>query len=130
MVAVQRVPVFPGRGRKMSGRASVHGGPVGRTGEHARDVWDLVREHVARGAWALERADSVGRARLPGAVDLEFLVRMARHVAGCKREGCPEWTAWAVGQVPELRQVFMALGGTWQQVPPGYARALAAVWRA
>jgi len=26
--------------------------------------------------------------------------------------------------------VFRALGGTWQQVPPGYARALANVLRA
>jgi hypothetical protein len=25
--------------------------------------------------------------------------------------------------------MFRAVGGEWQQVPPGYARALAAVWR-
>jgi hypothetical protein len=127
MVVVAAVPVFPGRGRVQAGRAAVWGGPRGRAGEHARDVWDREREGMARRAGGIEKA--VGRDMLTGAVELEFLVGLAKHCLECPREGCGAWSAWGIGQVPGLRELFGSLGGTWQQVPPGYARALAAVVR-
>ena len=37
--------------------------------------------------------------------------------------------AWGIGQVRGLSEVWRALGGEWQSVPPGYARALARVVR-
>lgn len=125
-VAAQAVPVFPGRGRKQAGRAAVHGGPRGRAGEHARDTWDRERERLLRQASQLER-EAGGRAGLVAVVELEFLSRVSAHVVGgC---GCADWMAWGIGQVPGLRVLFGSLGGEWQSVPPGYARALAAVWR-
>lgn len=130
MVAFAVVPVFPGRGRVRAGRAAVYGGPRGRSGEHARDVWDRERERVARRASGLEK--QVGsRVLLAGAVELEFLVALARHAEDCGRAsgGCADWLAWGIGQVGGLRALWSALGGEWQSVPPGYARALAAVVR-
>jgi hypothetical protein len=128
MVAAQAVPVFPGRGRRTAGRAAVHGGVRGRAGEHARDTWDRERERLLRQAGALER-DAGGRAGLLATVEIEFLSRIAGHVTGGCGGGdaCGDWLAWGIGQVAGLRQVFGALGGTWQAVPPGYARALAEV---
>lgn len=127
MVAAQAVPVFPGRGRVRAGRAAVYGAERGRAGEHARDVWDRERESLARRAAGVDRA--VGRQMLPGALELEMLVALARHAEDCGRNGCADWLAWGIGQVPGLRGLWRALGGEWQQVPPGYARALAAVLR-
>lgn len=129
-VAAQVVPVFPGRGRRAAGRAAVWGGVRGRAGEHARDTWDRERERLLRQASGIER-DCGGRAGLVAVVELEFLSRVAQHVVvGCNQQaGCPDWLAWGIGQVPGLRALFGSLGGTWQAVPPGYARALAAVWR-
>ena len=129
MVAASVVPVFPGRGRRAAGRAAVYGGVRGRAGEHARDTWDRLREQLCRQASGLER-EAGSREGLVATVELEYLARLSTHVVGCSVPGCADWMAWGIGQVPGLRQVWTALGGTWQQVPPGYARALAAVWRA
>jgi hypothetical protein len=130
-VAYAAVPQFPGRGRVRAGRAAVHGGVRGRAGEHARDCWDRERELLARRASGLER-DAGGRAGLVAVVELEFLGALGRHVVWCARteDGCADWLAWGVGAAGGgLAQMFRAVGGEWQQVPPGYARALAAVWR-
>lgn len=129
MVVSQAVPVFPGRGKVRAARSAVHGGPVGRGGQHARDVWDAERERLVRQASGLEK-EAGSRAGLVATVEIEFLARLASHVVGCSVAGCGDWQAWGIGQVPGLRQVWRALGGEWQQVPPGYARALAAVLRA
>lgn len=128
MVATALVPVFPGRGRRMAGRAAVWGGTRGRAGEHARGVWDRLRMQLVRQASSLER-EAGGRAELCGVLELEFLSRLAVHVCGCGVDGCADWQAWGVGQVAGLSQVWRALGGEWASVPPGYARALAAVVR-
>lgn len=130
MVLAAVVPVFPGRGRVPAGRAAVWGGPRGRSGEHARDVWDREREKLARRAAGVER-DCGGRAGLVAVLELEFLAGLGRHCleGECGREGCADWLAWGIGQVAGLRQLFGALGGTWQSVPPGYARALREVVR-
>lgn len=129
MVAAAAVPVFPGRGRVAAGRAAVWGGARGRAGEHARGVWDREREWLCRNASGLERATGAGRDGLVAVVDFEFLGALSRHAVDCGVEGCPDWLAWGIGQVPALRELWRALGGEWQGVPPGYARALAAVWR-
>jgi len=128
-VAAQTVPVFPGRGRVQAGRAVVHGGLRGCAGAHSRAVWDREREALLRRASGIER-DAGGRQGLCAVVELEFLAGLARHaVAGCGWEGCADWLAWGIGQVGGLRQLWTGLGGEWQSVPPGYARALAEVVR-
>jgi hypothetical protein len=81
-----------------------------------------------RQASGLER-EAGGREGLLATVEIEFLSRLSKHVLECGVEGCADWQAWGVGQVPGLRALFRGLGGEWQQVPPGYARALAAVLR-
>jgi hypothetical protein len=128
MVAASVVPVFPGRGRRTAGRAVVYGGHRGRAGAHSRDVWDRERERLLRQAGALER-DAGGRAGLLATVEIEFLSRISAHVVGgCGGgSGCADWMAWGIGQVRGLSELFRGLGGTWQAVPPGYARALAEV---
>lgn len=128
MVAAQAVPVFPGRGRRQAGRAAVWGGARGRGGMHSRDVWDRQRDVLLRRASGLER-EAGGRAGLVAVVELEFLSQLGAHAVRCSQEGCADWLAWGVGQVGGLRQLFGGLGGQWQSVPPGYARALAAVVR-
>jgi hypothetical protein len=127
-VAAQAVPVFPGRGRVQAGRAAVWGGPRGRAGAHARGVWDRERERLLRQASGIER-DCGGRAGLLAVIEIEFLSRIAGHAVHCGESGCAAWLAWGIGQVGGLRAVFGALGGSWQSVPPGYARALAEIVR-
>lgn len=130
MVVVALVPVFPGRGRRSAGRAAVFGGERGRSGEHARDVWERERGLLVRTASGLERKGGGGRGALVALVPFEFLGALARHAEDCPISGCADWLAWGIGQVLGLRELWRALGGEWQSVPPGYARALAAVWRA
>lgn len=119
-------------------------GPSGSS-VHARGVWNDVREAVCRRAGTLARVagDGVGAGfsqvrGLEGLVDLEFVGRLAGHVAGCPRcagrgagRDTPEdWLLWAVGRRQGLREVLVpvlmdgAAGGeggsggiTWN--PPG-----------
>lgn len=128
MVAAQAVPVFPGRGKVSAARSAVYGGERGRSGAHSRDVWDRLREQLCRQASGLER-EAGSREGLLATVEIEFLARLSKHVCECGVVGCADWQAWGVGQVRGLAQVWRALGGEWQTVPPGYARALAAVVR-
>lgn len=124
MVAAAAVPVFPGRGRVSAGRAAVYGGPRGRAGEHARGVWDREREWLLRQAFGLERAAG-GREQMAAVVELEYLAALSRHAVSCGVPGCADWLAWGIGTAGGgLRDVWRALGGEWQAVPPGYARAL------
>lgn len=120
MVARDRIGAFPGRTSKRAGRAAALGS---RDGQHALAVWDSVRQEIAGRASGIERGVG-GRDGLAGAVDVEALVLLGRHVAGCRRPDCQGWLSWAVGRSGSLRDVFAALGGSWGTVPPGYGAAV------
>jgi hypothetical protein len=116
------LPSWPGTGRSWSaGRAGTAAawdggnGSVGRAsdGQHAREVWEGRRRYM------VSRANRWGRV-----ADLEFLAELGAHVAGCARPACPDWLAWAVGQSEQLRDVWIALGGSADALPPGWREAV------
>ena len=111
----------PRSGRVQAGRAAVYGGPRGRSGEHARDVWDRERERVAAGIGPGEAGREPGDAGGGGGTGVPGSAGTARGRAASAGGGRGARTGWpgALGRCPDCGRCGGRWAGSGSRCPRG-----------